>query len=806
MLALVPIALAFQVSVGVRAGGDSASRAKERRQENAEMQASIEAAGPRKQRPVRRIPLTDALRASAFKDAASKSLLLRARAARLQQDSLLASYDATTYQRISVGLGVKLLGRERLAMRHEDASRVQWQRGVGAMVEVKGSRSVVPIVGKSNGEVDMSGVSPIPYYPGREQLPFFNGLTRDEVDDREFVHPIAEGAEAYYTYEIGDSVTMTLPDGKRLMLREIRIQARVPKWNVSVGSFWFDEATAHLVRAVYRTSASMDVWTEAAKQDDSTQNSGRRRSSGTGRPRNGDDVPILVKAIINPMKVDISAITVEYGLYNQRFWLPRAQALEGQAQAGFLRVPVSVEQTYKYASVNELKEKLPIKAPVRSPLAALRDSLDSAKTPQLERTKLLADARAVRAKALIADRDRQCAANGTYTTERLRYDGNVTVMTLVPCDSAKLANAPELPGSIYDANEALFGTAERDDLVKALGFGLQAGWGPQLPTYDYGLSQTRYNRVEGLSSGVRISSVLGEGYTVAIGARFGLADRQFNGDFTLSRTNGRSTIHGSVYRRLEASNDWGTPLSFGASLASLLYGRDEGAYYRTWGAEFGGTHPKFGALEWKLFAEQQWTAPVNSRWTLFGGGNDSRFIANPPANTATEFGGALRLRSNYGLDPEGFRGSTDFRIEGAGGDFGYGRALGDFTVSHPLGSDLAGSLSASIGSSAGKVPAQRQFYLGGTQTIRGQTALTGVGDAFWMARAEIGAHSVAFRPIAFADLGWAGDRNQWKINGRPMSGAGVGASFLDGLLRIDLARGLYPAKQWRLDLYLESKF
>jgi hypothetical protein len=35
-------------------------------------------------------------------------------------------------------------------------------------------------------------------------------------------------------------------------------------------------------------------------------------------------------------------------------------------------------------------------------------------------------------------------------------------------------------------------------------------------------------------------------------------------------------------------------------------------------------------------------------------------------------------------------------------------------------------------------------------------------------------------------------------------GAGVGASFLDGLLRIDLARALKSPKGWRLDLYLDG--
>lgn len=815
MLALVPIALAFQVSVGVRVGtqGDSAARAKAQdktRQASAEMQAEFEDTRSRRsQRQVRRLPVTDALRASAYRDAASKDLILRARAARLTQDSLLASYDATTYQRFSVGLGVKLLGRDRLAMRHEDASHVQWQRGAGAMVELKGSRTVVPIVGEGGGG-NVTGFSPIPYYPGREQLPFYSGVTRAEVDDREFVHPIAEGAEAYYTYEIGDSVLMVLPDGKRITLREVRVQAREPKWNLSVGSFWFDEASAHLVRAVYRTSAPLDVWNEvqndpAAFSSDTTRGR-RRRGPRMGQSQNDDQPPAAVKALISPLKVDVSAITIEYGLYNQRFWMPRSQALEGQAQVSFMRVPVSVEQKFKYASVNELAAPLPVPVVQRSRFAMLRDSLDSAKTPKPQRDSLLNKARTERAKEIVATRERECAATGSYTQLARRYEGNVTVATTIPCDSAKLANSPELPGSIYDKGEELFGSADRDMLVKALSFGLQPGWAPQKPVLEYGLAFSRYNRIEGLSSGARLSSVLGQGYTAAIGARYGVADKQLNGDFTMSRSNGRSTIRATVYRRLEASNDWGTPLSFGASLASLLYGRDEGAYYRTWGAEFGGTHPTLGALEWRVFAEQQWTASLNSRWTLFGGGSDSRFIANPPANKATEFGGSLRVLTNYGLDPDGLRASTDFRAEAAGGDFGYGRALADFTIAHPLSSALAGSFSASIGSSLGQVPAQRQFYLGGTQTIRGQTALTGVGDAFWMTRAEIGARSVAFRPIVFADLGWAGDRNNWKIAGRPLSGAGVGASFLDGLFRADLARGIYPARQWRLDLYLEAKF
>jgi len=39
-----------------------------------------------------------------------------------------------------------------------------------------------------------------------------------------------------------------------------------------------------------------------------------------------------------------------------------------------------------------------------------------------------------------------------------------------------------------------------------------------------------------------------------------------------------------------------------------------------------------------------------------------------------------------------------------------------------------------------------------------------------------------------------------------MSGVGVGSSFFDGLMRMDLARGLYPKQRWRFDFSLEARF
>ena len=316
MMVLLPIAIAFQMQVGVSMGADSAERARERIR-RAESEATSEAgAPPRRPQTVHRIPLSVALRASAFKDPAARTLLLRARVARLKQDSALASYDATTYQRVSVGLGFKAFGRDRLAMRAEEASRVEWEKGKGALVDVKGSRTVIPIAGASTGMIEngkgerrngvnVGGMSPIPYYPGRNDLWIGGGLAQAEVDETQFVHPIAEGAEAYYTYETGDSVIMTLPDDKRITLRELKIEARWPKWNLSVGSFWFDESSAHLVRAVYRISMPMDVWAEvkdeqAVRAKDRAARDSAASRAGARATRTQSHRAAIAEAVVAP--------------------------------------------------------------------------------------------------------------------------------------------------------------------------------------------------------------------------------------------------------------------------------------------------------------------------------------------------------------------------------------------------------------------------------------------------------------------------------------------------------------------------
>ena len=777
MLALLTAAAllaqtSVSVSIGTTKPPDSVSSAKReaRRDSLLALRARHDSA-QRMRRLARTIPLTPELLVSAFRDGRARDILLRARDARLRQDSTLVGYDAQAYERVSVGMGFSRLGRDHLLLRTERASHVMWSRGYGAVVEVQGQRSVSPILsGSGSGGVDFGGREQVPYFPGRESLWIGSGVAKADVSDEDMIHPLANGAEAYYTYASGDSVTFRLPGGSRIQLKELLIRPRTPHWNVAVGSLWFDASSGQLVRAVYRLSVPIDIYAVADEEADST---------------NKDDRPPgWVKALVSPMVANVSAITVEYGLHEGHFWLPRTQTLEGDAQVSFMHVPFKMEQSYRYSSVNGSE-------PFPQFTVALADTARDSVSRATRR----------------ARRKDECKVGTERTRVQTRQESNLTVIVHVPCDSVALARSSELPASIYDEGDELFGSAERDALIRqALTLGAQAGFAPQKPTIRYGLSLTRYNRIEGLSTGIVVDQSLGEGYAVHLLLRLGIADWSPNGELSLGRSNSRRTIGGGVFRRLDAANDWTDPLGFRSSVSALLFGRDEGFYYRAWGGELTLTTDQGSIGDWRLFAEEEFDATVHTEFSFAHPGGVSGTLTNIDAVNGRIVGLETRQHGSFGLDPHGLRLLTDFRAEGAAGTFDYAKGSLQTTISHGLGRLLDGALTLGGGTSGGAPPIQKQWFVGGVRTVRGQRPGAEIGNAFWLSSIELGTSSVGIRKVVFADMGWAGDRNSFTHPGRPLSGAGVGASFLDGLVRFDVAKGIYPEKKIRANLYVEARF
>src|ERR1035437_9416989 len=140
----------------VRARSDSIAVRREQRRDSLRARGRARDSVRKESRLAKLLPVTPAVLASAFKDPRARELLLHAREARLTQDSSLTGYDANAYERISVGMGFKHIGRDRLLMRSERASHVVWQRGKGAIIDVRGQRSAFPMLdGVGKGDIDL---------------------------------------------------------------------------------------------------------------------------------------------------------------------------------------------------------------------------------------------------------------------------------------------------------------------------------------------------------------------------------------------------------------------------------------------------------------------------------------------------------------------------------------------------------------------------------------------------------------------------------------------------------------------------
>jgi hypothetical protein len=311
-----------------------------------------------------------------------------------------------------------------------------------------------------------------------------------------------------------------------------------------------------------------------------------------------------------------------------------------------------------------------------------------------------------------------------------------------------------------------------------------------------------------VATGVETQQGLGDGYTGRALLRYGTADRRLKGELSISRSNGRQTLTTAGYSRLVAANDWGTFFSLSSSLSALLLGRDDGMYYRTSGAEVRYEHSMGWFDSWRVFAEQQSSARMHSTFSVMHALRDSHeFRDNISATKGSILGLAFRKRHMIGENPRRPRLASDVRLEGAVGDFDYVRGMADLTLSSPLTRRLDAALTLSGGTSGGELPVQRLWFLGGAYTVRGQPIAAATGNAYWMTRLELGLGGIsAFRPVVFGDLGWSGDRGDFRKNVRPISGAGVGFSMLDGLIRFDLAKGIRPERSVRGNLYLDARF
>ncbi|MFC1574842.1 hypothetical protein ACFL3Z_02055, partial [Gemmatimonadota bacterium] len=346
--------------------------------------------------------------------------------------------------------------------------------------------------------------------------------------------------------------------------------------------------------------------------------------------------------------------------------------------------------------------------------------------------------------------------------------------------------------------------------VERVSGGLSWGWG--------GHNLIRYNRVEGLALGGRFESDLasprGPLSFQALGF-LGLADLEPKVRLSLERQSLTRRIALGAYRELQPTHRRGRHMGFGSSLNALLLGRDYGEYYLATGADLLWRSPATSrqAFELRVYGERQDPLETKTDFSLlhaFDG--DWEFRPNVAGDGADEVGAELHLAPWWGTDP--LQPQVGLELYGHGAAWRapdstvtgeYFRASAMVRVALPLGSrSWRVGLEAGAGTTWGSAPSQRRWFVGGPRSLRGYDAGTLSGSSFTRGRLEVARAFSVWGVSAFGDVAWAGPADELD-SANLLYGLGLGASFMDGLFRVDICRGLTdPHQDFRVEFYLDA--
>ncbi len=699
-----------------------------------------------------------------YRDETARRLVTRARARRATLDRSISAY--TTFMKERIGVGIRALRRDRMLYHRELALRITWRRDSVGDIEVVGAREGVPIAltDQQVPEDLLQDADDYAFDPSANRLAIGS-------DSGFIIHPLSEGSEAHYRFASGDSTLLSFPDGRRLRLYELRVEPRRADAHLVAGAVWIEGDGHGVVRLLTRLARPIDFevdFERRASGGDTTTTATARPRDGRGGQQGGDGIPGFLK----PLRAEVRFFAIEYGLWDDRWWLPRLVSFDGVATVGgFATVPVRYELTYEDYEVTGDTTRAP------EPRAAAVPN-DTARARCRERF-------------------------GEDVACRCRQGRCFAFTVTMPDDSAALVASAALLPSFRSTTDTMLAEQEISDLARQIG-GL-----PGLPGQTvlrpprWGL--LRYNRVEALSLGAR-GEVESGAWRLDGLARLGAADLVPNVELGVGRDGVAARTRLAGYYRLAAADTANRPFGVLNSGRALLFGTDDGDYFRAWGVELHGrpaiTLPR--TYGWRLYAERQRPVRKETDFSLahvFD--RDRRFRRNLVADSADQLGAAATVRGTRTFGAGGATFGVELSLDGAVGTFDFVRGALTARATTPLPGPLMGGVELAAGTSDGIVPAQSRWYLGGPHTLRGYDGGVVAGAEFWRARAELANDFPAARVALFADAGRAGPRGTVSLR-NALLGVGVGASFLDGLVRIDAARATRAPTGWRVDLYFDG--
>lgn len=449
---------------------------------------------------------------------ATRQVVVRAAARYQAQDTAVSDYRANIRYRLSVGVAGRRWGQLPTAAIEEQVGRIAWQRPNDLRVDIVGRRQR----SRPDG-FELSSSFQRPWFVPRgagDSLRIFS----DEFPATGALHPLAAGAARQYHYDLMDSLSAALPDGRTVKLYAVQVIPKHAAPALVAGKLWIDVSTMEVARFAFRYVGTGLFSTPDEEGSDSAAS---RR----------------VNRIANRLvTIDVD---LEYGEQDGRFWMPFRQAIVGR-----VTIPLAGGQVIPFQAMTEFSDY------------EINEGQDG--------------------------HDGQDGLGGQVVAgewEGGRYEihrppDSVLAQYTGWTDSLALQNAPEDDARVRSIVADLATIAE--ELPPELTDRRAVS-----PGYERISDALQYNRVQGLSLGVGARlSVPGMPFTNLFPTvRFGLSDQRLTGRLALvhDAPGGRVTITG--YHDLADVDPFSPGLTLANSASALFTGHDYGDYYLVSGAE-----------------------------------------------------------------------------------------------------------------------------------------------------------------------------------------------------------------------------
>jgi hypothetical protein len=288
----------------------------------------------------------------------------------------------------------------------------------------------------------------------------------------------------------------------------------------------------------------------------------------------------------------------------------------------------------------------------------------------------------------------------------------------------------------------------------------------------------------------------GAGFTsVVVSGRYGFSDHRLTGSLLLRHDAPAGRLDVSAWRTVQEVEPWTNGLGLGNTLNGLLAGHDDADYVLSLGGglAFTANAGPFRDTELSARLERHRSMSTVARSSLNDWlGGSGAFQPNSPV-VAGDF---VRLSASRPLQAGPLR--VDLGIETLIGNTASARGWA-FIRAPFLLVGRAGALTVRAGAVVGHDLPQFRFRAGGPETVRGYTYGTRSGSGVWAARLDYGlSRQSVISPVVFVDTG---DRFG---SGNPLFSVGAGVSFFDGVVRLNVSRGLNPGVPARFDLLFRA--